>query len=178
MHSRLGAYLAEQRRARHLTPQQLAAAIGYKNLAKGSNRILALERSGETAGDLLDQIAAALGLDREHVRALADEDRRAMTEAWERWASDPVEPQMRYRVMPAIWCRAAVPDGLSREEAVAFASARAVDTAWTHVLIWSRREEVWCYADGRVRAELMKVGEVAGPVTRLRGRRSASFLFG
>src|SRR5439155_16781385 len=69
MHSRLGAYVAEQRRARHLNPQQLAAAIGYKNLAKGANRILALEQSGETAGDLLDKLVAVLGLDREHVYA-------------------------------------------------------------------------------------------------------------
>jgi len=113
MHSRLGAYVAEQRRARHLTPQQLAAAIGYKSLAKGGNRVLALEREGETAGDLLARLVAVLRLDSEQVQALVDEDRAAFAEAWDRWASEPVVPQMRYRVMPAIWCRAAVPDGLS-----------------------------------------------------------------
>ena len=178
MESRLGAFISEQRRARHLTPQQLAAAIGYKNLAKGANRILALERAGETAGDLLDKLVAVLVLDREHVQALVDEDRQAFIEAWERWASEPVAPEMRYRVMPVVWCRAAVPDGLSREEAVAFAHARAVDTRWAHVLIWSRREEVWCYPDGRVQVMMMKVGEVAGPVMRLRGRGNRGFTFG
>ena len=178
MDSRLGAFISEHRRARKLTPQQLAAAIGYKNLAKGGNRILVLERSGETAGDLLDKLVAVLGLDREHLYALADEDRRAFIEAWEAWASEPVAPEMRYRVMPVVWCRAAVPDGLSREEAVAFAHARAVDTRWAHVLIWSRREEVWCYPDGRVQVMMMKVGEVAGPTVRLRGRGNRGFTFG
>ena len=177
MHSRLGAFISEQRRARPLTPQQLAAAIGYKNLAKGANRILTLERAGETAGDLLDKLIAVLALDREHVHALADDDRRAFIEAWEAWASEPVAPEMRYRVMPAIWCRAPVPDGLSREEAAAFASARAVDSGWAHVLIWSRREEVWCYPDGRVGVMMMKVGEVAGPILRLRGRGNRGFTF-
>jgi hypothetical protein len=46
MQSRLGTYLADQRRARALTPQQLAAAIGYRNVSKGGNRIVALEAAG------------------------------------------------------------------------------------------------------------------------------------
>ena len=41
MPTRTGAYLAEQRRIQHLSPQRLAALLGYTNLAKGANRILA-----------------------------------------------------------------------------------------------------------------------------------------
>jgi hypothetical protein len=42
-----------------------------------------------------------------------------------------------------------------------------VDRKRTHVLVWSRKEEVWCYPDGATRVDMMNVGEVAGPFTRL-----------
>src|SRR4051794_26099036 len=107
MHSRLGTHVAEQRRARRLTPQQLAVAIGYRNVAKGGKRIIALERGGVTdRGDLLEQITDALALDAEHVRRLADEDREARTRAWEQWANESITPRIRFRVIPAVWCRA------------------------------------------------------------------------
>ena len=48
MPTRTGAYLAEQRRTQHLSPQRLAAALGYTNLAKGARRILALERDAQS----------------------------------------------------------------------------------------------------------------------------------
>jgi hypothetical protein len=41
--TRTGAYLSEQRHARHLNTHQLAAALGYTNLVKGARRILALD---------------------------------------------------------------------------------------------------------------------------------------
>ena len=68
MPTRTGAYLAEQRRTKQFSPQRLAAAVGYTNLAKGANRILALERDGKAVGGLLEKIVNALGLDREYVR--------------------------------------------------------------------------------------------------------------
>lgn len=69
--NRTGRYLAEQRRARRLTPRQLAAAIGYRNVAKGARRALALERQNVAVEDLLDRVVHASGLDRDYVSSLA-----------------------------------------------------------------------------------------------------------
>src|ERR1700676_1104867 len=119
-----GAYLSEQRRANRLTRSQLAAAIGYTNIGKGANRIVRLERDGDAAHGLLEKIVHVLGLDHQHVQELINEDRRRFEDAWERWASEPVEPQLRVRVIPAIWCGERLPENLSREEAVAVARTR------------------------------------------------------
>jgi hypothetical protein len=173
-----GAYFAEQRRANRFTLGQLAAAIGYTNISKGASRILAVERDGRAIAGLLDKLVNALGLDREHVRALVAEDRRLFEEAWQRWASEPVAPQLRRRLIPAVWGGAHMPTGLSREEAVEFAKARSVEERSVYVLVWSRREEIWCYPEGGTFVKTMNVGEAAGPFTRLVGQGNRGFILG
>jgi hypothetical protein len=37
-----------------------------------------------------------------------------------------------------------MPKDPSREEAVEFAKTRTVEERLTHVLVWSRKEEIWC----------------------------------
>ena len=46
-----------------MSPQALAAAVGYKNLAKSANRTLALERDSRVVDGLLASIIRVLGLD-------------------------------------------------------------------------------------------------------------------
>jgi hypothetical protein len=166
---RTGAFLYEQRRTHHLTRSQLAAALGYANLGKGANRIVRLERDGIAVHGLLEKIVHVLGLDHQHVKELINEDRRRFEHDWEHWASEPVEPQLRVRVIPAIWCGERLPENLSKEDAVEFARTRAMERRLTYVLVWSRKDEVWCYPDGNTHVRTMAVGEVAGPFTRLRG---------
>lgn len=173
-----GAYFAEQRRANRLTLGQLAAAIGYTNISKGASRILAVERDGRAILGLLHKLVNALGLDREHVRALVAEDRRLFEEAWQRSVSEPVAPQLRRRLMAAVWGGAHMPTGLSREEAVEFAKARSVEERFIYVLVWSRREEIWCYPQGTTLVKTMEIGEAAGPFTRLAGHGNRGFIFG
>jgi hypothetical protein len=71
-----------------------------------------------------------------------------------------------------------MPKGLSRVETVEFAKTRAVAEQRTFVLIWSRREEIWCDPSGETYMRPMKVGDVPGGVTRLRGRGERGFVFG
>jgi len=175
MWNRTGQYLAAERQARHLTLGQLARAIGYTNVSKGARRIQALERDSVTVPDLLDRVVAALGLDPAHVHALVAEDRRAYAEAWERWASEPIAPELRFRPFAALWCGTALPKGLTHDAAIAYARQRAVTTGLTHVLVWSRKEEVWCYPDGTTGTGIMEVGQVAGPYSMLKGGREFTF---
>ena len=46
-----------------------------------------------------------------------------------------------------------------REEAVEFAKTRTVEERLTHVLVWSRKEEIWCYPEGTTLVKTMDVGE-------------------
>ncbi len=179
MPSKTGSYIAAHRQSKRLTPQQVAAAAGFKNLASGGNRILALEREGVTpVPELLDHIVAILELDRDHVHALVAEDRRDLHDAHERWISEPVAPELRRRLMPAIWQRVQMPHSLSWAEAVEFAKTGAVDEKRTFVLMWSRRLELWCYPTGEVYERHKNVGDVVGPVARLRGRGGRGSVLG
>ena len=177
MLTRTGAYLTEQRRAKRLTRGQLAAAIGYTNIAKGARRLQALEREGRTVEGLLENVVRVLGLDPEHVKQLVNEDSRRFRAEWEAWCNEPVEPVLRFRPFAGLWCGESLPKGLSRSEAIAYARSRAVERI-TYVLVWNRREEVWCYPSGETYERLMNVGEVAGPFTWLRGHRNRGFIFG
>jgi hypothetical protein len=58
------------------------------------------------------------------------------------------------------------------------AFAARADYGNRYVLVWSRKEEIWCYPDGSSGVVTMKVGEAAGPFTRLRGRGNRGFIFG
>jgi hypothetical protein len=68
-----------------------------------------------------------------------------------------------------------MPKDPSRDKAVECAKIRAVEERLTHVLVWSRKEEIWCYPEGTTLVKTMDVGEAAGPFTRLRGRRQPRF---
>jgi len=178
MQTRTGTYLATQRQAKHLTLGQLARAVGYGNVEKGSRRIQQLEREGRTIDGLLEKICVVLDLDPAHVWSLVEQDRLEFEEAWRAWVNEPVEPRLRVRLIPAVWGRAKLPAGSSREGAVQYARSRAVEHRKVHVLVWNRAEEIWCYEDGRSTVVTMKVGEAAGPFTRPRGRGGSGFLFG
>jgi hypothetical protein len=110
---------------------------------------------------------------------LVAEDRQRFEDEWNRWASEPVAPTLRYKVMPAIWAGERLPEQVSRDDAIAFASARAVERHMLYLLVWSRNEEMLCHPDGRTSARTMDVGEVPGPFLRLRGRGGKQgFYFG
>jgi hypothetical protein len=158
MPSLTGAFIEEQRRLAGLSRSQLAVRLGYTNLAKGANRIVRLERDGELPPDLLRRIVSALALDAERVRLLVDADERRARQAWEQWADEPVAPVLRFRPLPAVWCGEALPVGLTRDEAIAHARARAVERQWRYVLMWNRRETVWCDPDGLSTTSAMNSG--------------------
>lgn len=137
MKNRTGAFVAAQRHAHQLTPAQLAVRAGYTNTSKGARRIVALERYGVVVDGLLDRLIDALDLDRVYFLTLVEDDRRAYEEAWERWADEPVAPELRFRALPAVWFRTSLPADISQPDAVTYAKDRAATTRLTHVLAWS-----------------------------------------
>ena len=173
-YNKTGQHFKATRLSRGLTPQRLAAQVGYRNVNRGANRILAFESQGVITKDLFSKLITGLSLDPDHVRALVEEDRRAYYQAWEDWASQPVEPQLVFRTSgPCIWFHKSLPAGLTKEQAVAFTKGLVAQSdGFTYVLIWSRKEEVWFYPNRHVCERTRRAGAMGGPYNTLRGGKS------
>ena len=87
-----------------------------------------------------------------------------------------MEPELRFRPFAGLWCRASLPQGLTHDEAIAYARGVATTAERTYVLVWSRKEEVWCYPDGRTGVGIAKAGEVVGPCSTIAS--GCGFVFG
>ena len=74
MRSRVGWYVAAKRRAQGLTVEALAVRLGYRNLRKGTRRVLRVEHDGVCSDALLVNLAEALGLSYGTVLDLIERD--------------------------------------------------------------------------------------------------------
>lgn len=150
MTTHLARYVQRAREARGLSPQALAALLGYRNLDKGANRVLALEREGQGSKDFLALLVRALDLQQMTVDTLVQVDDAHDRMAFEDWAWAPVEPVLL--VLPESALHTGIPlplDAQHDEElALAFARREAVARAQRAALIWSRRVTHWIRADG------------------------------
>ena len=61
--SRLAQYVHQQRLERKWSFGELARQVGYRNLAKGANKLCALEREGIATPELWRKVVEALGLE-------------------------------------------------------------------------------------------------------------------
>jgi hypothetical protein len=82
MMSKLAAFIQAERLKRGLSLGKLARMVGYRNIAKGARRIIALERTGMAKPDLLVNVAEALDLDWTVVERLVEEDHQERLRKW------------------------------------------------------------------------------------------------
>lgn len=169
----LARYVHGARDAQRLSPQALAALLGYRNVDKGANRVLALERDGLRSNDFLGRLIAALGLEQATVDALVAVDEAVERMAFEDWASVPVEPVLL--VLPLLAVQVGVPlppdARLDEAAALAFATAEAKTRSCRAALVWSRRVTYWIRADGTYCRREAVQGRRNAPYTRLRDGR-------
>ncbi len=168
--NRTGQFIEQQRRARMVTRSQLARSVGYENINRGARRITALERGEDMPIELVDRIIRALQLDEGYVHALMDEDRRAYNHEVNKWLDEPIIPELRFRALAAVWCRAQLPVDITRDDAIAYARDRAGTTGFIHFIRWSRREGWWCSPDGSVGVETSTVENANGPCSIVGGQ--------
>ncbi len=116
----------------------LARVLGYSNLSKGANRIRRFEETGELPPYLLLPLATALGISLATLRDLKAQERQAR----EQWASEPVDPYLVIRLMPAICGKKELPKGISRERAERTASVIARRRKMKVALIWDRKTSI------------------------------------
>ena len=171
---RLSSHFKSRRLARNLNPGEVARLVGYKNIAKGANRIVRFEREGIVKEDLLIKIAEVLEVDWATVEQLAEQDRRLHIEKWNRWADEPVPMKMVVRLMAAIYSNCPIPSEITTsEEAEIYASALARLRHMQICLVLNRRQSVWIGADGTVarRTEATAFGGPNEPWMQVKGRK-------
>jgi hypothetical protein len=163
-------YIERERTARGWRRSDLARAIGYENLSKGSRRIQELEEAGICDRRLLEKIVAALGLDPVKVNEIIDEDHRQAVQAWQEWADEPVPALMIWKAMPSIWLNKHVPDGATQQQMLDLAREASRVGSKAAVLIPSRRLRI-NFHDGELTGWIeVKPTTPAPPHIRINGR--------
>ena len=174
MPMKLRSHVKAQRLAQNLTFGDLARLVGYKNIAKGANRIVRFEREGIVDDELLIKIAKALAIDWATVEELADQDRQEHIEAWTKWADEPVPMRLVIRWMAAIYSERLLPEEITTPEAAEeFACEQARQLKRQLCLVLSRRKSVWITEEGVIlsRTEATPFGGPNEPWMQLKGGR-------
>jgi len=147
----LGAFFHDRRMSQALG--ELAHMVGYRNIAKGANKICRLERDGVFRDDLLAVLADALDIDLPTVESLIEQDRQEHFRKWEAWANQPVPMQLVVRYMAAAYGKVKMPEDITtQKQAEAFACEYARQQRLLVCLVVSRRQSVWINKEGRVYA--------------------------
>lgn len=176
--SHLADYFGKVRREQGLSLAELVKRLGYRNIAKGCNRILRFEQRSEIHPDLLDKLSEALGIDRQTVAALVEQDRRDCFENWLQWVRQPIQPYVIVRLVAAAYKREELPAEVQTAEE-AEAAAAEIARRWEKkvCLVWSRRVAVWFNEQGTIvgRTE-SSPDQWSLPYMRLPGRRRTFLL--
>ncbi len=151
-----GKYLKEERLKQGLNTAELARLMGYKNVSKGMNRIIELERENIVIPEVLKRIVDALNLDLDHVHSLIRKDRDEDKRKFEEWANEPVEMYYIIRLMPTIYLSYDLPTNIkTEEEAVEFVAGIAKEKHNKCWVVLSRREKVYITEDGEIRGKII-----------------------
>jgi len=70
MTTHLSRFFRQRREARKVSFGDLARRLGYKNISKGSNRVIKFERDARIQPDLFRKLAAALEISADDIRHL------------------------------------------------------------------------------------------------------------
>lgn len=182
MKNQLGKVLYRRRTDLGLNFAQLAEKVGYRNITKGINRLVDLEREGKGDRELLEKTIAALELDRDVVRQAIDEDRAEYEAMFERWVNEPIEPYLVRRAVAAVYLKRRIPEELLErndpDELERYASRMAAEWRSKVCLVKSRRECTWVDEQGMIylRTNATPAMPMMGPVMWLKGRQRPAFL--
>lgn len=151
MATRLSQHFRDARIAAGLKPGQLASRAGLGTGDTGGSIVSRFEREGEhvLSDRLLLQLASALGIPPDEVELLESEDRRRVRAEWDAWSREPVPPSFLVRMMPSMWHRVALPEGLvARDQILDWVQGAGRWAPYLRCICWSRRNATYIRADG------------------------------
>ena len=149
MTTHLADHFRNKRLALGLRLGDLALRVGYersgRSRAHGCNRLNRFETTGRITEAMLAKVASVLDIPKTKIDELRQEDLRERA----RWLNEPIRPHMVVRLMAAVYCPVALPDGIeSVEDAERYASEFARERRVQVCLVLSRRISVYFNADG------------------------------
>jgi transcriptional regulator with XRE-family HTH domain len=170
MSTHLSRFFRQRRESLKLSFGDVARRLGYKNVAKGANKVITFERDGSIRPDLFSKLAAVLEISVEDICRCIEEDKAE----WQRWADEPIEPHLVARIMCAVYSTKRIPVELqaSREAMEQFASAFARERKWRVWLVVSKRIRIWFNEQGQQTGVTEDTFEESfGPFMRLGGKK-------
>jgi transcriptional regulator with XRE-family HTH domain len=179
MSNYLGTYFREQRMKLGLSLGDLARRVGYRNVSKGSNKIIRFEREGVITDELLARLADALAISFPKVEEFIERDRQEYLREWKAWVSQSVPMELVAKLIPAVYFRVRLPGDITTpEQAEEFARKYAKQHGWRCCLALSRRHSVWIDRNGEVEFRTEATPDQPNtPWMRLRGS-GRRFLWG
>jgi len=149
--SHLANHFARVRREQKLSLAEVARRLGYRNIAKGCNRIQRFEERSAIEPDLLAKLAEVLGIDSETVAELVEQDRRDAFLEWRKWVQEPIRPYVIVRLVAAAYKREDLPEEIQTAEEAEAAGAQ-IARRWQKkvCLVFSRRVAVWFNEQGQI----------------------------
>jgi len=176
--SHLANHFARVHREQKLSLAEVARRLGYRNIAKGCNRIQRFEERSEIESDLLSRLAEVLGIDSDTVATLVEQDRRDGLEKWRQWVQQPIRPHVIVRLVAAAYKREDLPEEIQTAEEAEEAAAQIARRWQKKVCLgFSRRVAVWFNEQGQIvgRTESSPDGWML-PYLRPRGSRRTFLL--
>jgi hypothetical protein len=147
----LGQWFWGRRAERQRSLGEVARRLGYRNVSKGCNKVLAVERDGLADGDFLRRLAGVLDISEGVVVNLTRQDRLAYLRAWQEWANQPTPIRVVMRAVPGFMVGVNLPDDVTTPDAaIAFAQAHAARLHKKVFVVLSRRESVGITETGEV----------------------------
>src|ERR1035437_10266557 len=164
---RVGEMFRSCRSERRLRIVEVARLAGLRDTPKVLRNIDAMEREGQGFLDLIETLCAFYGIDLGAVREawqLDEADRKRF-----RWEAAGARPYLVVKIIPAVYMRKDVPEGLDRESAIKLAQATLKERG--HVmagtLVLGASEAIWFRENGT----FFTSSNGMAPYSSVRGRR-------
>lgn len=152
----MASLVSTYRRRCSLSVSEVARRAGYRNLSKGANRLVAIERGDDAFPDarVLARFARVLGLDgRDIDQALCEQ----FTEL-----DRPAPPHVTERVMPGVYLSVELPANCTPDRAIELAAAHAAATGRSVCVTLSRVRTIYVEPDG-TRSPLSELPRSSSP---------------
>ena len=147
MKSALGNYFERRRKEKNISLAQLPGMLGCR---KNKARRLwdTFVHTGICSTDFLRTAAVALDVPADMIEVLIESDIYAAAKRAREQEKET--PYLVTRINATFYSRGAIPDGLTLEQAEAFAGAKARERGLRTCLVWGRRFAVYFDANGEV----------------------------
>ena len=130
---------------------EVARRLGYSNISKACNKLLAVEREGVADDAFLRRLAAVLEVSEGVVVYLTRQDRLSYLRAWDEWADQPTPIRVVVRAVPGFMVELAVPDDVTTpDQVVAFGRSYAARHHKKVFVVLSRRASVGITEAGEI----------------------------